>query len=117
MKKSDYNKFQRQFLSSENVNTKNNFSSGLSLSVIDFILTGRFPLSGKRYEEVRDQLDLLLIVSFADYGTACRCVWLICNGVRNKIFSSSKCGDIPHQIILDDNCICSSCNVDGGNNL
>lgn len=49
-------------MSSENVNTKNNFSSGLSLSVIDFILTGRFPLSGKKYEEVRDQLDLLLIV-------------------------------------------------------
>jgi PAS domain S-box-containing protein len=49
-------------LSSENVNTKNNFSSGLSLSIIDFILTGRFPLSGKRYEEVRNQLDLLLLV-------------------------------------------------------
>lgn len=49
-------------MSSENVNTKNNFSSGLSLSIIDFILTGRFPLSGKRYEEVRNQLDLLLLV-------------------------------------------------------
>ena len=47
---------------SDNSNNEYKFSSGLSLSVIDFILTGRFPLSGKRYEEVKGQLDLLLIV-------------------------------------------------------
>jgi PAS domain S-box-containing protein len=61
-KKSVYNKFIKNNLTSDNLNNKNNFSSGLSLSVIDFILTGRFPLSGKRYEEVKGQLDLLLIV-------------------------------------------------------
>jgi len=49
-------------LNSENINNRKDYSSGLSLSVLDFILTGRFPLSGKRYEEVKDQLDLLLIV-------------------------------------------------------
>ena len=49
-------------MNSADVNKKNNFSSGLSLSVLDFILTGRFPLSNKTYEKVREQLDVLLIV-------------------------------------------------------
>lgn len=61
-KKSIYNKFIKNKLTSDSLNNENRFSSGLSLSVIDFILTGRFPLSGKRYEEVKGQLDLLLIV-------------------------------------------------------
>ena len=46
----------------ENVNKKSNNSSSLSLSVLDFILTGRFPLSSKTYQAVREQLDVLLIV-------------------------------------------------------
>lgn len=49
-------------MNSADVNKENNFSSGLSLSVLDFILTGRFPLSNKTYEKVREQLDVLLIV-------------------------------------------------------
>lgn len=49
-------------MNSDNNNNRNGSSSGLSLSVLDFILTGRFPLSNKTYEDVKEKLDLLLIV-------------------------------------------------------
>ncbi len=49
-------------MNSDNNNNRNGSSSGLSLSVLDFILTGRFPLSTKTYEDVKEKLDLLLIV-------------------------------------------------------
>jgi len=62
IKKSIYNKFLEILLEFEGVNKKSNISSTLSLSVLDFILTGRFPLSSKSYQAVREQLDVLLIV-------------------------------------------------------
>jgi PAS domain S-box-containing protein len=62
LKKGNYFKFLKVLLNSGNINNRNNSSSGLSLSVLDFILTGRFPLSNKTYEDVRKQLDVLLIV-------------------------------------------------------
>ncbi|HSW54402.1 MAG TPA: ATP-binding protein [Ignavibacteriaceae bacterium] len=62
IKKSIYTKFLEILLDFEGVNRKNNNSSTLSLSVLDFILTGRFPFSSKTYQEVRQQLDVLLIV-------------------------------------------------------
>ncbi|MBE0571161.1 MAG: response regulator [Ignavibacteriaceae bacterium] len=62
IKKSIYTKFLEILLDFEGVNRKKNNSSTLSLSVLDFILTGRFPFSSKTYQEVRQQLDVLLIV-------------------------------------------------------
>ncbi len=62
IKKSFYTKFLEILLDFENAHKKNNISSTLSLSVLDFIVTGRFPFSSKTYQAVRQQLDVLLIV-------------------------------------------------------